>query len=237
MLSDKYGNLTNYLVKPVGAQLPSSHHRPTDSAAAYGGWVVPNNYVSHYGQPPNGVSGYHPIACPLPKHPPYSNFAPTDRLRLSSEQQAGSCAAEPVCSTTASQPISSCTRWSRAIPYAVTVDYVDSNPYTLANPFPALPALGTLCPALYQPLARMSGQHTHRHASRYHRSLQFLPECTFCQLRWNTRPWPGSTTSKSNISSHRAGFWRRATWDRAPSTWWIPTITTTRRSWPAQAIR
>ncbi|HTR35324.1 MAG TPA: carboxypeptidase-like regulatory domain-containing protein [Bryobacteraceae bacterium] len=140
MLSDKYGNLTTtWLSKLVpNTQVPTA---PTGSPANYGGWIVPNNFVSHYGQPPAGVF-VSPNSVPLSKHPPYSNFGPrvgfayqlTDKIVLRGGagifyDRVG-----------ANQFVHSVEQGN---PYAITVDYVGSNPYTLANPFPALPALGT----------------------------------------------------------------------------------------------
>lgn len=140
MLSDKYGNLsTTWLSKLApNSQVPTA---PLGSPANYGGWVVPNNYISHYGQPPAGVF-VSPNSVPLAKHPPYSNFAP----RIGFAYQAASKlvlrggAGIFYDRVAANQFVHSVEQGN---PYAVTVDYVGSNPYTLANPFPALPALGT----------------------------------------------------------------------------------------------
>ena len=140
MLSDKYGNLsTTWLSKLVpNSQVPTT---PNGSPAAYGGWVVPNNYISHYGQPPAGVF-VSPNSVPLAQHPPYSNFAP----RLGFAYQASSKlvlrggAGIFYDRVAGNQFVHSVEQGN---PYAVTVDYVGANPYSLANPFPALPALGS----------------------------------------------------------------------------------------------
>ena len=140
MLSDKYGNLsTTWLTQLVpNSQVPTT---PNGSPAAFAGWVVPNNFVSHYGQPPAGVL-VSPRSTPLQQDVPRSNFAPrvgfayqwNSKLVLRGgaglfyDRVAGNQFVHGV---------------EQGNPYAVTVDYVGANPYTLASPFPALPALGT----------------------------------------------------------------------------------------------
>ena len=140
MLSDKYGNLsTTWLSKLApNSQVPDA---PVGAPANYGGWVVPNNYVSHYGQPPSGVF-VSPNSVPLAHHPPYSNFGP--RLgfayQVSSKLVLRGGAGIFYDRVAANQFVHSVEQGN---PYAVTVDYVGANPYTLASPFPVLPALGT----------------------------------------------------------------------------------------------
>jgi hypothetical protein len=140
MLSDKYGNLsTTWLSKLVpNPQVPTT---PDGSTAAYGGWVVPNNFVAHYGQPPAGVF-ISPNSVPLSKHPPYSNFAPRIGFayQVNSKLVFRGGAGLFYDRVAANQFVHSVEQGN---PYAVTVDYVGPNPYTLANPFPLLPALGT----------------------------------------------------------------------------------------------
>ena len=140
MLSDKYGNLsTTWLSKLVpNPEVPTT---PNGSSAAYGGWVVPNNFVSHYGQPPAGVF-ISPNSVPLSKHPPYSNFAPRIGFayQWNSKIVLRGGAGMFYDRVAANQFVHSVEQGN---PYAVTVDYVGPNPYTLANPFPLLPALGT----------------------------------------------------------------------------------------------
>ncbi len=140
MLSDKYGNLsTTWLSKLVpNNQVPTT---PNGSPQAFGGWVVPNNFVSHYGQPPAGVF-VSPNSVPLSAHPPYSNFAPRIGFayQMNSKLVLRGGAGLFYDRVAGNQFVHSVEQGN---PYAVTVDYVGSNPYTLANPFPALPALGT----------------------------------------------------------------------------------------------
>jgi hypothetical protein len=140
MLSDKYGNLsTTWLSKLVpNSQVPTT---PDGSPAAFGGWVVPNNFVSHYGQPPAGVF-VSPNSVPLAKHPPFSNFGPRIGFayQLTSKLVLRGGAGIFYDRVGANQFVHSVEQGN---PYAVTVDYVGPNPYTLANPFPVLPALGT----------------------------------------------------------------------------------------------
>jgi hypothetical protein len=79
--SDKYGNLTNVWASQLNStpasEIPSGP--PADlynpGAAYLGGYVVPNNYVSHYGQPPAGVLISN-RALPVSSGPPLTNFGP-----------------------------------------------------------------------------------------------------------------------------------------------------------------
>ncbi len=140
MLSDKYGNLsTTWLSKLVpNSQVPTT---PDGSPAAFGGWVVPNNFISHYGKPPAGVF-VSPNSVPLSKHPPYSNLGPRIGFayQLNSKLVLRGGAGIFYDRVGANQFVHSVEQGN---PYAVTVDYVGPNPYSLASPFPALPALGT----------------------------------------------------------------------------------------------
>ena len=140
MLSDKYGNLSNTWLSQLvpNSQVPTA---PLGLPANYGGWVVPNNFVAHYGQPPNGIT-ISPNSVPLSKNPPLSNFAPRIGFayQLNSKLVMRGGAGIFYDRVGANQFVHSVEQGN---PYAVTVDYVGANPYTLASPFPALPALNT----------------------------------------------------------------------------------------------
>jgi hypothetical protein len=75
--NDKYGNLTN--VWPSLLNTSPASAPPTNTAnpgAGYlMGYVVPNNFVAHYGPPPAGVT-INSNGTPIDGHPPLSNFAP-----------------------------------------------------------------------------------------------------------------------------------------------------------------
>ena len=73
-LSDKYGNLTQTWVSRIQA-LPIPPTGPTSSGPGVSQWVVPNNFISHYGQPPDGVL-VNSSESPERKHAPWSNFGP-----------------------------------------------------------------------------------------------------------------------------------------------------------------
>jgi hypothetical protein len=76
--SDKYGSLTN--VWPnllLSTTPPTTPPAPgtTGPASAYVGYVVPNNFLAHYPQPPPGVA-INSRSTPISGHVPLSNFAP-----------------------------------------------------------------------------------------------------------------------------------------------------------------
>ncbi len=75
LLSDKYGHLTQVSIDRLVANpdVPTAFS-PTDPAGVQQ-YVVPSNFISHFGQPPAGVgisSNRHSIT----GHAPYSDFAP-----------------------------------------------------------------------------------------------------------------------------------------------------------------
>jgi hypothetical protein len=139
-LSDKYGNLSTTWIGNLvpNSQVPTT---PNGSVAAYSGWVVPNNFVAHYGQPPAGVF-VSPNSVPLSAHPPLSNFAPRAGFayQLNSKVVLRGGAGIFYDRVGADRFVHSVEQGN---PYAVTVDYTGVNPNTVANPFPALPALGS----------------------------------------------------------------------------------------------
>ena len=71
--NDKYGNLTNVWPSLMGTVAAPT--APSTSGAGLVGYVVPNNFVAHYGQPPAGVT-INNSGTPISSHPPLSNFAP-----------------------------------------------------------------------------------------------------------------------------------------------------------------
>ncbi|MGA2878982.1 MAG: TonB-dependent receptor [Bryobacteraceae bacterium] len=72
--SDKYGNLTNISV-PLLASVAVPPTGPTTSGPGLVGYVVPNNYTSHYPAPPAGVTVSN-RSLPVTSGPPLDNFAP-----------------------------------------------------------------------------------------------------------------------------------------------------------------
>ena len=76
--NDKYGNLTNVWPDLMnGVSVATSAAAAASSTAGYIGYVVPNNFVAHYGQAavPAGVQ-INNNGTPISGHPPLSNFAP-----------------------------------------------------------------------------------------------------------------------------------------------------------------
>jgi Carboxypeptidase regulatory-like domain len=71
--NDKYGNLTNVWPSLLLSVTPPTTPVPTGNSLV--GYVVPNNFVAHYGQPPAGVQ-INGNGTPISGHPPLSNFAP-----------------------------------------------------------------------------------------------------------------------------------------------------------------
>jgi hypothetical protein len=143
IFSDKYGNLTNIWASqlqsmPVPSAPPISL---TDPGAAYlAGNVVPNNFVSHYGNPPAGVlvSGR---SLPVSSGPPKNNFGPRigfayqamnklvvrGGFGLFYDRIAGDRFVHSV---------------EQGNPYGETLDYAGPNPYGIAAPYPANPPAG-----------------------------------------------------------------------------------------------
>ncbi|MGP0073644.1 MAG: carboxypeptidase regulatory-like domain-containing protein [Bryobacteraceae bacterium] len=72
--SDKYGNLTNISI-PQLETVPIPPTGPTTSGPGLVGYVVPNNYTSHYPAPPAGVQVSN-RSLPVTSGPPLDNFAP-----------------------------------------------------------------------------------------------------------------------------------------------------------------
>jgi hypothetical protein len=103
--------------------------------------VVPNNFVSHYGQPPDGVL-VNSSSNPERKHAPWSNFGP----RIGFAYQATSHlvvrgGAGIFYDRVGADRIIYAVEQGN--PYSATVDFNTPNNQTLANPFPSTPVLGS----------------------------------------------------------------------------------------------
>jgi hypothetical protein len=207
VLTDKYGSLTN-----VWPNLLSSTTPPTGPpaagangpASAYIGYVVPNNFLAHYLQPPAGVK-INDSGTAISGHVPLSNFAPrvgfawqpTDSKRLVIRGGAGLfydriAGDRLVHSAEAGDP------------YSQIIGYGPTNTQTDQNPWPSeslgwSPGGSTLLPAPARPF----------------RIPALIPMCI--------RRWSGSITLAFNMSSRRGGSWNLPTWDRAESTLWTRT--------------
>jgi len=139
-LSDKFGNLTNTWISQLApnSQVPTA---PLGLPANYAGYVVPNNYRDHYPAPPSGIL-VSDTSLPIRAHPHYSNFGP----RLGFAYQAAS---KLVVRGGAGifYDHAGADRFVHSVeegnPYSATISYGPGNPQTLANPFPAVPAVGT----------------------------------------------------------------------------------------------
>jgi hypothetical protein len=139
-LSDKYGNLTQTWVSRIQA-VPIPPTGPTTSGPGVSQWVVPNNFVAHYGQPPDGAL-INDSNTPERKHAPLSNFGP----RIGFAYQAANKlvvrgGAGIFYDRVGADRIIYAVEQGN--PYSATVDFGVPNTQTLANPFPSTPVLGT----------------------------------------------------------------------------------------------
>ena len=139
-LTDKYGNLTQTWVSRIQA-VPVPPTVPTSSGPGVSQWVVPSNFVSHYGQPPAGVL-INDSETPERKRAPLSNFGP----RIGFAYQASSKlvvrgGAGIFYDRVGADRIIYAVEQGN--PYSATVDFGVPNSQTLANPFPSTPVLGT----------------------------------------------------------------------------------------------
>jgi hypothetical protein len=139
-LTDKYGNLTQTWVSRIAA-VPIPPTGPTTSGPGVSQWVVPNNYTKFYPPPPDGIL-INSSNNPLRKHVPLSSFGP----RLGFAYQASNKlvvrgGAGIFYDRVGGDRIVYSVEQGN--PYAATVDFNPQNQQTLANPFPATPALGS----------------------------------------------------------------------------------------------
>ena len=74
LLSDRYGRLTQVWLERMAPNESVSPAFSTDPGGIQQ-YVVPSNFVSHFGPPPAGV-GFAPNTHTITGHAPYSNFAP-----------------------------------------------------------------------------------------------------------------------------------------------------------------
>jgi hypothetical protein len=103
--------------------------------------VVPNNFTSHYGNPPDGVL-VNNSSSPERNHAPWSNFGPrigfayhaTNKLVV---RGGAGVFYDRVGADRIIYAV------EQGNPYSATVDFNTPNNQTLANPFPSTPTLGT----------------------------------------------------------------------------------------------
>ncbi|HTA46744.1 MAG TPA: carboxypeptidase-like regulatory domain-containing protein [Bryobacteraceae bacterium] len=134
--NDKYGNLTNVWPQLLLSTTPPT--TPVATGASLVGYVVPNNFVSHYGNPPAGVQ-INNNGTPILGHPPLSNFAPRigfawqpgDNSRLVIRGGAGMFY-DRVAGDRFVHGL------EQGYPYSLTVDYGDApfqDPFSNQNPY------------------------------------------------------------------------------------------------------
>jgi hypothetical protein len=139
-LTDKYGNLTQSWVSRIQA-VPRPPSGPTSSGPGISQWVVPSNFISHYGQPPDGVlvnsnETSQRLRAPLSNFGPRIGFAYQANNKLVVRGGTGiffdRVGADRIVFSV-----------EQGNPYAATLDFNSFNDLSLASPFPPTPVLGS----------------------------------------------------------------------------------------------
>jgi hypothetical protein len=140
MLADHDGNLTNIWPSLMQGVTPPT--TPQQSTNALLGYVVPNNFVAHYGNPPPGVTIVNTSA-PTENGTPWNNFGPRFGFAYQPLKN-GKLVVRGGVGLFYDRVGSS--KFVHAVeqgdPYAVTLDEAGpfaAAPYSLANPFPSTP--------------------------------------------------------------------------------------------------
>ncbi len=139
-LNDKYGNLSQIWVSRIQA-VPLPPSGPTTSGPGISQWVVPSNFISHYGQPPDGVLvspnlTTERVGARLSNFGPRFGFAYQVNNKLVVRGGTG-IFFDRVGGDRIVYSV------EQGNPYSATIDFNSFNNLSLANPFPATPVLGT----------------------------------------------------------------------------------------------
>ncbi len=141
VFGDNYGNLTNVWPSLLNSVTPPTSAATANSPAGLTGYVVPNNFAAHYGNPPAGVTSLS-TEFPSKNGVPKNDFGP----RFGFAWQPGGSSRLVVRGgfgifydrVGSSKFVHSV---EQGMPYALTLDYAGGAalPYTISNPFPSTP--------------------------------------------------------------------------------------------------